>query len=129
MVREKRYGILATLLSLVTALLSMADAVMFALMVHRGGSRGYLLFSLSLFGAAVLLLTLSLRKPRRGWPTVLCLVWLFANAFVFLLLPSEQYLLTIAVAAPVEWLFKVVPYFFAVALTVVSVTQTMGHKE
>lgn len=127
--KEKVYGLLAKLLLAVMALLSLADAGMFIWTVLRGSSRLYLLFALSLVGAAGMLLCLLFRRRQSPALTLVGMAWLFINAFVFLLLPSQAYLLTVAAAAPVDWLFKVVPYFFAVALTVVSITQTLWHKD
>ncbi len=127
--KKRLYRVLAMVLSLMTAALSLADGGMFAWMVLEGGNWPYLLFALSLVGAAVLLLVAVLWSRTGNRPTVLSLLWLFVNACVFLLLPTQEYGATVAVAAPVDGLFKVVPYFFLMVLTVVSVTQTLGHEE
>lgn len=127
--REKIYRILATGFAGWIMCLSLADSGMLYMMLEEHFSWPHALFAVSLLGVAVLLLIRQWRREPSLWLSVVCMGWLFFNAFVFLLLPLEAYYPVIAGAAPFDWLFKPVPYFFLMALTVVTLTQTLGRKE
>lgn len=127
--RERLYQILAAGFVRLTICLSVVDSGMFFIVLKDRFSWPHALFAVSMLGVAVPLFIRQGRRKPSPRLNVVCMVWLFINAFVFLLLPLEAYYPVIAGAAPLDWIFKPVAYFFLMGVTVVTLTQASGRKE
>ncbi len=122
--KQTIYRYISVGLTLLFAVLSIADSYLFTRVIQAGGSYGYGLYILSLLGAAGFLCAQVLRTVRRPWLQMAGLLWAFGNAFAFLLFPLDSHTL-VADTLFLPWLFTPVLYFFLMAVTTVAVFKTI----